>query len=210
MKVLIADDHPLVRNGLKAVLVDFTPDVEVVEVVDFPHALQQAERYREDLMLILLDLTMPGAERSTSVRLMVRQCPAVPVVVLSGSEETGDVRMSLACGAAGYIPKSSATPIVLSARRLVLAGGIYVPPAVLAAENDTRNDRDATPAPDRTGLTGRQVEVLTLMRRGKSNKEIARVLGIAESTVKAHVSGILKTLRVTSRAKAVLASENAP
>jgi len=119
----------------------------------------------------------------------------------------GDVRMSLACRAAGYIPKSSATPVVLSALRLVLAGGIYVPPAALAAENNTKNDMGVSVLSDRHRLTGRQVEVLTLMRRGKSNKEIARMLGIAESTVKAHVSVILKTLHVTSRAKAVLASE---
>ncbi|MEO5375751.1 MAG: response regulator transcription factor [Alphaproteobacteria bacterium] len=202
MKVLIADDHPLVRSGMRAVLNDFDPDMVVVEAVDFPQVLARVEQH-PDLTLVLLDLNMPGSERFSGVAALVERCPTVPVVVLAGSEDPADVRGALDRGAAGYIPKSSSTAVILTALRLVLAGGVYVPPAALHA--GAAESPPAPPPPAHDLLTERQVEVLALMRQGKSNKEIARALGIAESTVKAHVSVILKALNVTSRAKAVVA-----
>lgn len=201
MKVLVADDHPLVRSGMKAVLADFDPGMVVVEAVDFPEVQERVER-NPDLTLVLLDLHMPGTEGFSGLRSLVEQQPAIPVVILAGSEDPADVRGALDHGAAGYIPKSSPTAVILSALRLVLAGGVYVPPVALQAAGPIDDPAvHATPH----GLTDRQTEVFALMRQGKSNKEIARTLGIAESTVKAHVSVILKALNVTSRAKAVVA-----
>ncbi|OFX12977.1 MAG: hypothetical protein A2516_04510 [Alphaproteobacteria bacterium RIFOXYD12_FULL_60_8] len=204
MKVLVADDHPLVRSGIKGVLHDFDPAAIVFEAVDFP-AVSRVIESHPDLNLVLLDLNMPGGGGLPGLRELRDGYPALSIVVLSGSENLRDMRGALDAGASGYIPKSSPTELMISALNLVLSGGVYVPPQILTARDD--KESEGGEVLHVTGLTGRQEEVLGLMRQGKSNKEIAREMNIAESTVKAHVSIILKTLDVTSRAKAILAVE---
>ena len=121
-------------------------------------------------------------------------------MAFSGIEDPVTVRAVLAGGAMGFIPKSSPPPVMLNALRLVLAGGSYLPPAALAEA--TAAPAEVTPAA--LGLTERQQQVLHCLARGLANKEICRVLGLAEATVKIHVSAILKALRVTSRTQAVI------
>jgi DNA-binding NarL/FixJ family response regulator len=151
----------------------------------------------DTLELVLLDLQLPGMGGFAALEALRRDHPSVPVVVLSASESPADVRAALERGASGFIPKSTRGSVLLSALRLVLAGGIYVPPLMM--------DAVAAVAPVRTtSLTGRQVEVLRLLARGLTNREIADVLHIAEGTVKTHVMHVYETLDVTNRTEAAM------
>ena len=139
--------------------------------------------------------------------------PAVAVVVVSAVHDPGNVRKALDLGALGYIPKSAQGDVILNALRLVMSGGIYVPPEILtrSASQSTLEKSRLGEAPDSSnymGLTGRQLEVLGLMMQGKSNKTICRILDLAEPTVKNHVTAILKTLNVSNRTEAVVAATN--
>jgi DNA-binding NarL/FixJ family response regulator len=139
--------------------------------------------------------------------------PAVAVAVLSGSTDRSDVIRALDLGALGYIPKTARREVMLGALRLVFSGSMYIPPEILGREElSSKYCAPTQPAidlarvsPDELGLTERQIEVLTLLRQGKSNKAIARMLNLAEPTVKNHVTAILKAFKVTSRTEAVIA-----
>jgi DNA-binding NarL/FixJ family response regulator len=147
--------------------------------------------------LVLLDLQMPGMGGFAALEALRRDHPSVPVVVVSASESPADVRAALERGASGFIPKSTRGSVLLSALRLVLAGGIYVPPLMM--------DAGAAAHPARSSaLTGRQVEVLRLLARGLTNREIAEVLQIAEGTVKTHVMHVYETLDVSNRTEAAM------
>jgi DNA-binding NarL/FixJ family response regulator len=202
MKTLIVDDHPLFRAGLAALL-RTDPDSRVLEGADREAGLALAASH-PDLDLILLDLGLPDGGGPDAIPRFRLARPDVPVVVLSASEDPNDVRRSLAAGALGYIPKSSKPGQLLAALRFVMEGNIYVPPiAVLSA--------DASPPepgrPSRVGLlTERQLEVLRALRRGLSNKEVARELGVSDKTVKAHLSAIFQVLEVGNRTDAAAAA----
>jgi len=164
-----------------------------------------------DISLVLLDLGLPdrnGFEMLASLR---QNHPAIAVVVLSALNDRDNVRRSLDAGAQGFIPKTSAREILLGALRLVLAGGVYIPPEILRGAPEPRAASPAATAdragqtPSDLGLTERQLDVLALMMQGKSNKLICRHLNLAEPTVKNHVSSILKALNVNNRTEAVLA-----
>jgi len=130
------------------------------------------------------------------------------VVVLSASNKDHDVRRALELGALGYIPKTTPLDVMLGALKLVLSGGTYIPPEILKrASSPTGAGEDAAlRSPSTLGLTERQIEVLALLREGRTNKAIARALGVSEPTVKNHITAILKTLKVKSRTEAVIAS----
>ena len=203
MKILVADDHAMFRDGLRYVLARLG-DVEILEAKDCAQALTLVGS-RSDLDLILLDLAMPGMDGLAGLHAL-RVCrPSVPVVILSGSEEPADVRRALDRGAMGFIPKSSSSSVMLGALRLVLSGGVYLPPAFLEHSQSGRS-QTAAPSIETLGLTPRQHDVLRLLGKGQSNKEIARVLGLAEGTVKLHISAILRALGVGSRTRAVIAA----
>lgn len=203
MKILVADDHALFREGLHYVLAGLGNDVEIFEARDGAEALALAAA-RPNLDLVLLDLAMPGMDGFAGLRALRTRIPAVPVVILAASEDSADVRLALNGGAMGFIPKSSTSSVMLNALRLVLAGGVYLPPAFL--EKSTRRGATESTAPtlDALGLTTRQQDVLKLLGQGQSNKEIAQALGLAEGTVKLHVSAILKALDVDNRTQAVI------
>ena len=216
MKILLVDDHSLFREGLRHVLNRLAADATILEVGSGNEALALVD-LNPDLDLILLDLSLPdlgGLEILT--RLHDRQ-PEIPVVVLSGSEHTGDIIAAIEAGARGYIPKSSSSHVLRAALTLVFAGAVYVPPVVLAAAGADAAARPAPKLPDlwrageavsdpaALGLTPRQQDVLKLIVEGKSNKLIARELGIEESTVKVHISPVLKALKVVNRVQAILA-----
>jgi DNA-binding NarL/FixJ family response regulator len=155
-----------------------------------------------DLDLILLDLFMPGANGFELLSQVCGSATAAPLVVLSGSEDVAHMRKALDCGAAGFIPKSAPRAVMLSALRLVLAGGVYLPPELMQAPPPSAA-RNA--APDNLGaLTERQREVLMRLSQGLSNKQIARDLGLSENTVKVHVAAILRALGASNRTEAAL------
>jgi DNA-binding NarL/FixJ family response regulator len=198
MKILICDDHALFRDGLGLVLERLEPGAELVESSDSQGALDLVAA-DDSFDLVLLDLNVPGMDGLTALRRLRSDHPAVPVVIVSASENPNEVRTALDVGASGFIPKSSNSNVLLSALRLVLDGGIYVPPLALDAkpdEEDRRRDRALTP---------RQLEVLSLMARGLTNREICGVLGIAEGTVKTHIAAIFEALEVTNRTEAAVA-----
>ena len=206
MRFLVADDHELVRKGLMAALHELEQEADITDVKDAGQTLD-AVRNGGSFDLILLDLFMPGADGFELLREICNTQPDTPTVVLSASEEPLHMRKALDLGAAGYIPKSAGMEVMLSALRLVLAGGIYVPPDLLrkptaGEENTSVAEAAAELSPD--GLTSRQQEVLRLLGEGKSNKEIARVLDLSENTVKIHVAAVLKALGVNNRTKAAV------
>lgn len=209
MRILLADDHSLFREGLLHVLKDLGTDPDVIQAADYPEALETAAR-NPDLDLALLDLNMPGMDGLTGVRTFRTQFPLIPVIVLSASESLDDVKQALDAGVLGYIPKSSTAPVMLSAIKLVLAGGVYLPSLLLGHEGaPTEATRPAVPLPKRgtRGLTERQLQVLALLAEGKPNKVIARTLDITEGTVKIHLVAIFQTLGVRNRTEAVIAAQ---
>jgi len=201
VKILVADDHPLIREAFRHLLADLAPGVTVFEAGDCETARRLVAEH-PDLDLVLLDLRLPGPGGLVTLDVLRHEYPALPVVVVSALDDPGTVRGALARGAMGFIPKSSSNDVMLSALRLVLSGGRYLPPEILSG------DGMAPAAPtsmDEVHLTDRQREVLALVVQGKSNKHICRELGLAETTVKIHVTAILRALRVTSRAQAIVA-----
>jgi DNA-binding NarL/FixJ family response regulator len=200
MNILIADDHGLFREGLRHVLANLDPSADVFEAFDFESTLAATDQI-QDIDIVLLDLNLPGADGFSILRELGKRYPALPVVIVSASDSHADIQQALNEGALGFIPKSSTSDIMLNALRLVIAGGIYVPPSYLNYQHLTEE------APQTLSLTTRQLEVLSMIVEGKANKLIANDLGLAESTVKMHVSAIFKCLGVTNRTQAALSAE---
>jgi DNA-binding NarL/FixJ family response regulator len=212
MKILVIEDHVLMREALRGVLKELKGDAAViVEAPDSRQAMRQIEQ-NPDVELVLLDLGLPDRDGFEILSELAERYPTISVVVHSAHQDRERVMKALDLGAIGFIPKSAQREVMLSAFNLIFSGGIYIPPEIL-------DRRQATPMPAQTGpasspkarvsaadlgLTERQMEVLALMMRGKSNKAICRVLDLAEPTVKVHVSAILKALKVTNRTEAVL------
>lgn len=207
MKLLIVDDHAIFREGLAALLLQAGPYSEVLHAGDAMGGFQIAET-THDLDAVLLDLTLPSMNGLAAIAEFGRRRPELPVVVISSSENPQDVRRTLAAGALGYVPKSASPGTLLSALQLVLAGEIYLPPLLL---NECGNGGGAAemrpvPEPGPPRLTERQIEVLRLIVRGLSNKEIGRELGLSEKTVKVHITNIFKALNVVNRTQAASAA----
>jgi DNA-binding NarL/FixJ family response regulator len=154
--------------------------------------------------LCLLDLGLPDCSGLQALERMRESLPALPVVVVSGSDDTSHVLRALDLGAMGYIPKTSARDVLLGAVRLVASGGIYVPVQALTAR-EAAVAAPAAPQPD-LGMSARQREVLDLLLKGLPNKLIARKLDISENTAKIHVSAVLRALGVASRTQALIAA----
>ena len=199
MKLLIIDDHSIVRAGLAALLHEPGVAIEVVQAATAAEGLMQIAAHG-DLDAVFLDLNMPGEDGFAALDTIGKRHPELPVILLSSSENPADVRRALAAGALGYLPKSSSPQTMMSVLRLVLAGEVYVPPLLLKEEAAPHNGK-AGARPDT--LTDRQADVLRLLARGLSNKEIGRELLVSERTVKAHVTAVFKSLGVVNRAQAV-------
>jgi DNA-binding NarL/FixJ family response regulator len=204
MKILVIDDHPLVSDALRHLARSLGPGTEVLSAAHCEAGFEIAVAHA-DLDLVLLDLHLPGLAGVPAVKEWRRRFPAVPVVVVSATEEQPSVLAAIAAGAAGFIPKSSPSEVLLSALNLVLSGGRYVPPQAIGPPPPRRR-RETVPSIDNLGLTPRQLEVLRLIAQGKPNKLICRELGLAERTVKAHLSAVFRALQVTSRTQAALAA----
>lgn len=205
MKILLIDDHALFREGLKFLLRSLDAALEVDEASDCAKALEHAAARSYDL--VLLDLNMPGVAGLDALAALHEAVPDSPLVVLSGEDNPGVVRAAIERGAMGFIPKSSTPEVLIQALRLVLARGVYLPPAVLDAARAPASVALAKSG-DMTlpGLTPRQMDVLRCVIQGKSNKIIARELDVSEGTVKAHLSSVLRALDARNRTEAVYAA----
>jgi DNA-binding NarL/FixJ family response regulator len=206
MKILLLDDHALIREALRGVVAELTGDAVVLEASDSRQAMRLIEA-NPDLHLILLDLSLPDRDGFAVVGDLRRHYPTISIVVVSGFHDRENILRALDLGALGFIPKSASREVMMNALRLVFSGGIYIPPEALApveaAPTRVAPGRRLTPAD--FGLTERQLEVLALMMQGKSNKVIGRTLKVAEPTVKHHVTAILKALEATNRTEVVIA-----
>jgi DNA-binding NarL/FixJ family response regulator len=203
MKILIADDHALFREGMRHVLAQLGENAVVIEAGDYEQVVRQAKE-NPDIGLALLDLHMPGKDGFAALETLSQQFPALPIVVLSASENRADMQRALDAGAMGFIQKSATAPVMLNALRLVLSGGIYVPPALVRGGSETERPPATS---DAIGLTPRQLDVLGYVIEGRANKVIAAALGLTEATVKAHITAVFKALNVTNRTQAALAAE---
>ncbi|WP_296449585.1 response regulator [Rhodoferax sp. UBA5149] len=204
MKILVVDDHALVREGLCQVLKGLDTEVEVLEAPHCTRAFELAAQHA-DLDLVLLDYHLPDMNGLEALDVFGTRHPELPIVMLSGSVNPQIMRDVLSKGAAGFVTKSGKSQDLLAVLRLVLAGGVYVPfdlitePGILPLEEpDDWND-----APQ---LTPRQEEVLYLLLDGRSNKEISQTLQLADETTKNHVTGVLRAFGVKTRIQAVLAA----
>ena len=201
MRVLIVDDHPLYREGLKALLAGLDPDVEPADAASVDEALQLADP-ANPIDLVLLDMNLPGTNRLEALRQVRAAFENTPVVIVSGDEDAELVHQTIDCGASGYIPKSTDPGVTIHALRLVLAHGVYLPPSMIARRSTLVTPEGPPPA-EEPMFSGRQREVLLRLLQGKSNKMIARDLDIAEGTVKAHLFAVYQMLGVNSRAQAM-------
>jgi DNA-binding NarL/FixJ family response regulator len=203
MKTLLADDHPLVREGVRQVLSQLEPPVEIIDAHDYPSLFAQTALHA-DLDLALVDLNMPGFIGMQGITQFRSRFPDIPLVVLSASESPYDIRSALEAGALGYIPKASPTGVMLAALQQVLAGDIYVPTCLGDDGLHTVVPADFE-ALQHSGLTARQLEVARLLAQGCANKAIAGMLAMSEGTVKVHIAAIFRALNVSNRTEAVLA-----
>lgn len=208
MKVLLIDDHALIREAMRGVIAELQPDAAVLEAATCADGMSLMQQH-PDLTLVMLDLGLPDRDGFEVLEELRENYPAVSVVMLSAMNDRDNVVRALDKGALGFIPKSGSREVLVNALRLILAGGIYIPPEILI-DNSESKSASMPPADRRSpaalGLTPRQVEVLALMMQGKSNKLICRALHLAEPTVKNHVSAIFKALGVANRTEAALAA----
>ena len=201
MKILLADDHILFREGLRMVFEKTnTESLTIFEANDFGEALAIARR-EKDIDLALIDFFMPGMDGGAGINALRKLMTQGMVVVISASEDPRDISRSLDAGAYGYIAKSCGSQVLMDAIKRISAGGYpcVIPETLTPVSCYSHRVNDIFP-----GLTRRQIDVLTMLAKGRSNKEIARELNLAEITVKLHVTAILKTLNVENRTQAAI------
>ncbi|WHS62963.1 response regulator transcription factor [Pseudomonas sp. G2-4] len=208
-KILIADDHPLFREAIHNVISDGFPGSEVMETADLDSALALT-REHDDLDLILLDLNMPGMHGLNGLINLRNEAPTIPVVIVSAEQDKQVVLQAITYGAVGFITKSSPRSQMTDAIEQILNGNVYLPPDIIRTQKSPMsrrlNEHPSFPPELLQALTRKQLLVLERMTKGESNKQIAYTLEIAETTVKAHVSAILRKLNVHNRVQAILSA----
>lgn len=209
MKVLLVEDHALFRDGVTLILENLDKNVNVVCAESAAQALEFSEQH-EDLALILLDYNLPDGNGLDIITTLQDQGCTTPMIMLSAEQNSELIHQTLNSGAKGFITKSSPSAVMISAIKLVLAGGIYIPPDALNKKSEPTSAHAASSqhTSKKTGntaiaLTDRQRDVLLEMHKGLSNKEIARELNMSPSTVKVHVAAILREFSVKNRTQAV-------
>jgi len=200
-RVLIIDDHPLVRDGLRSVVAVSFDGCEIHEASSLEEALATLEK-QSNFDLILLDLNIPDVKRLDGLRLLRSRYPILPVVMVSGAFDRAIVREALAAGAAGFIPKSMRRSGIMDALRRIVSGEIYLPEVIGEMTEVSAEESDILSRID--SLTPQQKTVLVHLVNGRLNKQIAHDLSVSMTTVKAHVSAILQKLGVFSRTQAVI------
>lgn len=207
LKLLVVEDHALVREGLVQTLRQLESDVRIFESGDFEAASALLEQ-EQDFDLVLLDLGLPGVDGLSCLGIIRQRYPAIPVVIVSAYDDAHTVNRALKNGASGFVPKAYSSERLIAALREVLEGRIFTPEQMMPVNLGA--DLPHAPiggksAPSEFGLTERQSEVLAHMVRGKSNRDIAEQLGLSEGTVKIHITAIFKALGVASRTQALVA-----
>lgn len=193
--IILADDHELVRVGLRDTLQRLEPDFHFLEAASLDEAMDLARR-ESTIALSILDLYMPGMDGADGIRRMKEVLPDAPVAVISGSVRDADIETCIAAGASGFIPKTMKILAMANAIRLILSGEVYLP---YRSTGTGSGDTSAA-----AGLTPREREILGAIARGKSNKEIARDLGVEEVTVKLHATNLFRKLGVSNRTHAAM------
>jgi len=201
-RIVIVDDHPLFREALKHSLAGALPGLRIDEAGNLEAAIKQVGG-KEGTDLVLLDLKMPGVQGLSGLAYLRAEFPAIPVAIVSASEEPHLIRRAMALGASGYIPKSSAISEIKHAIVAILNGELWTPPDLPLESAGNEGDDLAKRL---AKLTPQQLRVLMMLREGLLNKQIAYQLDVSEATVKAHVSAILQKLDVDSRTQAVIAA----
>jgi DNA-binding NarL/FixJ family response regulator len=213
MKILVVDDHALIREALRGVLKELMDDAAVLEAANCCQAMQLITEHPDiDLVMLDLNLNLPDQDGFSMLAELRERYPAMAVVVLSGQEDRASAIKAYDLGALAFIPKTGQTEVLLVALQLVLAGGRYFPPEILAGNEISVSQRGAKPpgadrprvSPADVGLTDRQLEVLELVMQGKPNKLICRELNLAEPTVKNHLTAIYRALGVSNRIQTVI------
>lgn len=211
--ILIADDHPLFREAIINVIENEFPGCTICETDNLDGAVKLAET-EENLDLILLDLDMPGMGGMNGLISLRNNYPTIPVVIVSAEKNKQVVIQAITCGAVGFIAKSSPREAMGAALQQILDGNVYLPPDIIRVEDSSMRNRSSS-SDEKTvsaeviqSLTRRQLLVLKRMAKGESNKQIAYNLNIAETTVKTHVSAILRKLGVYNRIQAILSAGN--
>lgn len=211
MKILIADDHELFLKGLELILSDLDNSIELRIANNYGDIFNLIEA-EQDFNLVLTDLAMPGANWLEAIKKIHTKLPETPIIILSAVFDREIVKKTIEIGAAGYITKTSSNAVIINAVKLVLSGGVYIPAELL---NNTLNNEfdilkkienisDNTDASENAKiLTPRQIDVIRLIAKGQSNKQIAYELSLTEGTVKLHVTAILKILKAYNRTGAV-------
>ena len=207
LKLLVVEDHALVREGLVRLLGQVDEEATVTGKADFESALALLDA-EEDFDLILLDLALPGIDGFASLDILRKRFPSIPVAVVSAFDDVPTVTRVMNLGASGFIPKAFSGEALLSAVREVLDGSIFRPGVSSGARLDSFTpvpSSNVCVQPVEIGLTDRQSQVLALMVRGLSNRDIAEQLELSEGTVKIHATAVFKTLGVSSRTQALVA-----
>ncbi|MES3677617.1 response regulator transcription factor [Halomonas elongata] len=208
--LLVADDHPMFRDAMVGAIASALPGSRVLEADSLAAAVRQAESH-DELDLLLLDLGLPDAQELAGLQQLREALPGLPVAIISAEQGRETVLEAIRLGAVGYIPKSTPRDDLIAALQQVLEGQMYLPADILRRPPTPVASSRCEPAADLESsalaqLTAKQLQVLERMTCGDSNKQIARELNIAETTVKTHVSAILNKLGVNSRIQAILAA----
>ena len=206
MEILVIDDHPLIRSGVSAMLAHHDAQCVIREASNCSTARRWLIEAAGPPDLILLDLNLSDCYGLAALAIVREAAPCTPVVVLSAKDDRRTILAAFNLGAMGFIPKTMSPDLIWSALGVVLAGGVYVPHKIIsdAAAPEPPVTHGGMPALLSLGLTERQIDTLKMLVRGLPNTTIARNLGIAEATVKAYISAVLRAMNVTSRTQAVI------
>jgi DNA-binding NarL/FixJ family response regulator len=196
--IVIGDDHPLVQSALRGALQHAFPRALIFDAKAVEGVVEELTEAPREVDLVLLDLDMPGNAGFTGLLLLLSSFPGVPVAILSAQETPATIRKAIRLGASGYIPKTASLTMMVEAVEKILDGDVWVPQSVSLTEQPD-GDTDIEAATRLSALSPQQLRILARLVEGKLNKQIAHELGIAEQTVKVHVSTILKKLRVSTR-----------
>ncbi len=203
MKILIADDHALYRDGLALRLEQIAPEAIILQASNYAQIFKIIKT-DNDISIIILDIEMQDMPWLDALQMMHKMLPHTAIVVVSASEDGRTIRSVMATGVNGYIPKRSDAKVFDNALKLILDGGTYVPPVLI---NNPPINNLSTKSTGLKTLTNRQSQVLDLIAQGKSNKQIAYDMGVSESTVKLHINALLRSLHVSNRTQAVITAQ---
>ncbi len=203
MKILIADDHALFRDGLALYLEKLAPEVVIVQAGSYSQMFKLLAS-DDKIDFVFFDFEMNDMSWQEALEILKQNSNKTDFVIISGAEDNRTIKTILASGAKGYIPKRSDAKVLNNALRLILDGGTYVPPNLIEniASNPLNSKNSGT-----KNLTYRQSQVLDLIAQGKSNKQIAFDMGVSESTVKLHINALLRSLHVSNRTQAVITAQ---